>query len=127
MLPPPTTIATATSRLWTAETSAAIACTRSGSVPYSRSPINASPESFSSTRLYTVGGALVAIGSATYREPREAAHDDVLAGLGRERLAQLLDRLATVLVLVDVLLAEQNHIVQPLVDLAGDRARTGLV
>ena len=50
MFPPPTTIATSTPRRWTAATSFAIASTRSGSVPYSRLPISASPESFSSTR-----------------------------------------------------------------------------
>src|SRR5438105_9300928 len=121
MFPPPTTIATSTSRLRTAASSAAIACTRSGSVPYSRSPISASPDNFKSTRRYAVGGAVAAIDSGTYREPCEAAHDDVLAGLGRERLAKLLDRLASMLVLIDVPLAKQDHLVEPFIDLSSDR------
>ena len=40
--------------------------------------------------------------------------------LAGQRCAQLLDRLAAVLVLVDVLLAQQHDLVEPLVELAGD-------
>ena len=61
-----------------------------------------------------------AVSSAADREPGEAPDDHVLAGLGRQRRAELLDRLAAVLVLVDVLLAQQDDLVEPLVDLAGD-------
>src|SRR5450755_1558525 len=56
--------------------------------------------------------------SAADREPGEAADDDVLARLRREGGAQLIDRLALVLVLVDVLLAQQDDLVEPLVELA---------
>src|SRR4051794_8753235 len=52
------------------------------------------------------------------REAREALDDDVLARLGRQLGAQLLDRLAAVLVLVDVRLLEQHDLLEPLVDLA---------
>src|SRR5579875_3781374 len=123
MLPPPTTIAISTPRRWTRATSAAIASTRAGSVPYSRSPISASPESFSSTRANiggADGGACECAISATDGEAGEAADDDVLARLGDQRRAQLLDRLAAVLVLVDVGLAQQHHLVQPAVELALD-------
>src|SRR5579862_4416694 len=124
MLPPPTTMAISTPRRWTEATSEAIACTHSGSVPYSSWPINASPESFSSTRRKT-GGRLCAASprcavSATDREAREPPHDDVLAGLGGQLGPQLVDRLAAVLVLVDVLLAQQDDLVEPLVELALD-------
>src|SRR5581483_2959292 len=117
MLPPPTTIATSTPRRCTAATSWAIACTRSGSVPYSRSPISASPESFRSTRRYAGAAALEGscwAVSATDLEPREPADHDVLAGLRRECLPELLDRLAAVLVLIDVLLPHQHHVRKPL-------------
>src|SRR5690242_13986601 len=123
MLPPPTTIATSTPRRWTSATSRAIVLTRSGSVPYSRSPISASPESFSSTRRNTAGREAEASRcavSATDREPREAANHDVLTGLAGKRCAQLLDRLPAMLVLVDVLLAQEHHVVEPLVELALD-------
>src|ERR1035437_6336473 len=123
MLPPPTTIATSTPRLWTVATSEAIDGTRSGSVPYSRSPISASPESFSITRRKTGGlgvDASRSVVSVTDGEPCKASDYDVLAGLAGERCAQLLDRLAAVLVLVDVLLAQQHHLVEPLVEFPGD-------
>src|SRR5437588_2099279 len=123
MLPPPTTIATSTPRRWTAATSWAIAWIRIGSAPYSRSPISASPESFSSTRRYAGAaareGSCCAV-SATDLEPREPADHHVLSGFRRERLAELLDRLAGVLVLVDVLLAHEHHVLEPLLELACD-------
>src|SRR3954451_14214697 len=54
------------------------------------------------------------------READEALDDDVLAGLGREGGAQLLDRLAVVLVAVDVLLVEQDDLLVPGLQLALD-------
>src|SRR5436309_668555 len=108
MLPPPTTIAVSIPRPCTRATSAAIASTRSGSVPYSLSPIRASPDSLSMIRRNTAGPACATSRwavSATDCEPCEAANDDVLARLCGQRGPQLLDRLASVLVLVDVLLA----------------------
>src|SRR5947209_14931219 len=109
MLPPPTTIATSTPRRWVVATSVAIAVTQSGSVPYSRSPIRASPESFSRIRRNTGGAMSGAAGvSAADGKPGKATHHDVLAGLGGQFGAQLLDRPAAVLVLVDVLLAQQD-------------------
>src|SRR3981189_527852 len=53
-------------------------------------------------------------------EPGEALDHDVLARLGREVAAQLLDRLAVVLVAVDVLLVEQHDLAEPLLQLALD-------
>src|SRR5437763_382311 len=123
MLPPPTTIATSTPRRRTAATSRAIVWTRSGSVPYSRSPISASPESFSSTRRNTAGGEADASRcavSATDREPSKATDHDVLTGLAGKRCAELLDRLAAMLVLVNVRLAQEHHVVKPLLELPLD-------
>src|SRR5215217_6309917 len=106
MLPAPTTIAICTPRRCTAATWAATARTRSGSVPYSRSPMSASPDSFSRTRLNAGSGFALVTSAARLLadgEAREAAHDDVLAGLPRQLGADVLDRLAVVLVDVDVL------------------------
>src|SRR5829696_7726036 len=50
MLPPPTTIASSRPSAWTSTISRAIRSTVFGSVPYSWSPINASPESLRRTR-----------------------------------------------------------------------------
>src|SRR5947209_13319057 len=121
MLPPPTTIATSTPLACTAATSLAIAATRSGSVPYCSSPISASPESLSSTRPKAGAAESVTTGASVANpEPGKAPDHDVLARLGGQRGAELLDRLATVLFLVDVLLAQQHNVVQPLVELALD-------
>src|SRR3977135_1906506 len=108
MLPAPTTIATSTPWSRTSVTWRATALTRSGSVPYSSSPIRASPESFSRIRLkagaiavqslYPPRRALLPDSSAD-----EAAYHDVLAGRRRELVAQLLDGLALVLGVVHLL------------------------
>src|SRR3954469_22214743 len=76
--------------------------------------MRASPDSLSRTR--EKAGSPTASGADG--EAGEALDDDVLAGLGRQLGAQLLDRLAAVLVLVDVLLPEQHDLLEPLVDLA---------
>src|SRR4051794_21004647 len=109
MLPPPTTIAISTPRRDTRCTSAAMAAIRSASAPYSASPMRASPESFSRTRLKP-GCAPSGEGCALkWRlglpdlEAREAADHDVLAGLRSRGRTKLLDRLPAVLVLVHVL------------------------
>src|SRR5918995_7350861 len=93
MLPAPCTTATSTPRSCTPLICAAIAFTRPGSVPYSRSPMSASPDSFRRMRSKTglVTGAL-----RPDREAGKAADDDVLAGRARQLGAQLLDRLAVV-------------------------------
>src|SRR5690242_9587148 len=109
MLPPPTTIAVSTPRRCVSATSAAIAFTHSGSVPYSRSPISASPDSLSRIRRNTGGVPLPPDG-----ESGKATHHDVLASFGGQLAAHFLDRLAAVLVLVDMLLAEQDDVVEPL-------------
>src|SRR5947209_6533028 len=128
MLPPPTTIATSTPRPCVVATSAAIALTHSGSVPYSSSPISASPESFSRIRRKTGGAIFDDAGvSAADGKPGKATHHDVLAGLGGQLGAQLLDRLAAVLLLVDVLLAQKDDIVEPLVELARDDPLTDVL
>src|ERR1044072_7203894 len=118
MLPAPTTIAISTPRARTAATWAATARTRSGSVPYSSSPMSASPDSLSRTRLNAGFRASPATGLLADREAGEAAHHDVLAGLAGELGAQLLDRLAVVLVAVDVGLLEQDRLLHPLAQLA---------
>src|SRR5439155_26586529 len=103
MFPAPTTIATSTPWSRTAVTCRATAVTRSGSVPYSSSPISASPESFRRMRLKT--GAIAAqptrrhprtppgaIGRLlAYREAGKAAYHDVLTGVGGELVTQLLN------------------------------------
>src|SRR3954454_1686691 len=112
MLPAPRTIATSMPSSCSALIWSAMRPSVSGSVPKSRSPMRASPESFSRIRL-KAGTCLLAHGEA-----REAPDDDVLAGLGRQLGADLLDRLALVLVGVDVLLAQEHDLIEPLADLA---------
>src|SRR3954453_4485897 len=72
--------------------------------------MSASPLSFSRMRSKT--------GSDADGELGEAADDDVLTSGPRQLGAQLLDRLAVVLVAVDVRLLEQDDLLQPLVELA---------
>src|SRR5436853_66568 len=84
---------------------------RMASVPYSRSPINASPDSFRRMRWNFVS---FISGVFADLEIREARHPHILAGLGGELGPQLLDRLALVLVRVDVRLAEQRYLGLPL-------------
>src|SRR5436309_11767119 len=79
--------------------------------------MRASPDSLSRTRE-NLGANL---------EAGEALDDDVLAGLGRQLGAQLLDGLAAVLVLVDVLLAQEDDLVEPLAELALRRALARLL
>ena len=107
----------------------AIRWTRPGSVPYSSSPISASPESFSMTRSKTRPLSVLRVhrigppGRLVLRpdfEAGEAGDSDVLAGLRRGFLAELLDRLALVLVAVDVRLLEQRDLLAPLRELAFD-------
>src|SRR3954447_24640362 len=122
MLPPPTTIATSTPRWDTRCTSAAIAAMRSASAPYSASPMRASPESFSRTRLKagcapSVEGCALNSGLVLRLadlEAREATDHHVLAGLRRRGRSEVLDGLAAVLVLVHVLLVEQDALLEPL-------------
>src|SRR5215207_1479414 len=115
MLPPPCTTATSTPRSCTPLICAAMALTRSGSVPYSRSPMSASPDSF--RRMRSKAGRFTGA-LRPDREAGEAADDDVLAGRAGELGAQLLDRLAVVLVGIDVLLLEQHDLFHPLAKLA---------
>src|SRR5271167_3127528 len=121
MLPAPTTIATSTPWSRTAVTCRATATTRSGSVPYSRSPISASPESFNRIRLKAGaidGRAYPSDGLLAHGETGEAADDYVLAGRCGQLVAQLLDRLAFELRVVHLLL-EQNDRSKPGIELAG--------
>src|SRR3954447_15587200 len=115
MLPAPTTIAIWTPSSWTRAISAATARTRTGSVPYSSEPIRDSPESFRRIRLKAATRAETLLADG---EPDETPDHDVLAGLGREVRAQLLDGLAVVLVAVDVRLLEQDDLLVPLAQLA---------
>src|SRR3954447_17315042 len=75
--------------------------------------MRASPDSLIRTRWKTGSSNLCADG-----EPREAADDDVLARRAGEVRAHLLDRLAAVLVGVDVGLVEQHDVVHPRLELA---------
>src|SRR3954451_3006224 len=123
MLPPPTTIATSTPRSATTFTWSAIAPMRSGSAPYSWSPMSDSPDNLRRMRRKaglpsSTGGLLL-----PHHVAREAPDHDVLARFGRGLGAQLLDGLAAVLVLVDVLLVEQDNLLHPLLDAALDDLR----
>src|SRR5918912_2507639 len=91
MLPAPCTTATSTPRSCTPLIWAAIASTRAGSVPYSRSPMSASPDSL--RRMRSKAGRFTGA-LRPDREAGEAADDDVLARGAGELGAQLLDRLA---------------------------------
>src|SRR3954452_25283078 len=127
MLPAPRTTATSTPESLTALTCRAIACTRSRSVPYSREPIRASPESLSRIRLNARPSGGAAGSSLTslraHREAGEALDDDVLAQLAGQLGADLLDGLALELVRIDVRLVEQGDFFEPLAQLAlGDPA-----
>src|SRR3712207_2152271 len=62
--------------------------------------------------------AKAALALLAHLKAREAADDDVLARLRGRRRAQVLDRLAAVLVAVDVLLVEQNDLGEPLAQAA---------
>ena len=62
----------------------------------------------------------LALGLGPDFEAGEAGDPDVLAGLRRSLLAKLLDRLAVVLVAVDVRLLEQRDLLAPLGELALD-------
>src|SRR3712207_2249184 len=87
--------------------------------------MRASPDSLSRTRLNagaTRSPRLLADGEAG-----EAADADVLAGLRGDLVLQLLDRLALVLVLVDVLLVEEDDLLHPLAQLALDDPRADVL
>src|SRR6202035_5769820 len=121
MFPAPTTIATSTPWSRMAVTWRATATTRSGSAPYWRSPISASPESFRSMRVKAgaiAAQSLPASGLLAYGEAGEAAYHDVLAGGGSQLVTQLLDGLALELRVVHDLL-EQHDRAEPRVELAG--------
>src|SRR3954453_6655258 len=81
--------------------------------------MSASPLSFSRMRSKT--------GSRADGELGEAADDDVLTGGPGQLGAQLLDRLAGVLVAVDVRLPEQDDLLEPLVELALGDSRADLL
>src|SRR5919201_53435 len=109
MFPAPTTIAISTPSAWTATISSATASIVARSIPYSRSPISDSPESFSRMRRKTgrpasaratVSSDCTAI-SADQREALELQH---LRALFAEHLA---DRLGGV---VDPLLVRQDAV-----------------
>src|SRR4051794_14239165 len=76
--------------------------------------MSASPDSLSRTRVNAGGGSPLTGRLLADREAGEAPDDDVLPGLGRELRAELLDGLVGVLVDVDVGLAEEHDLVEPL-------------
>src|SRR5437764_7692327 len=103
MLPAPTTTATSTPRVLVALICSAIRFTSPASVPYSRSPISASPESLRRMRRNWGSEAAIArrwVARLFLPDPviGEARDAHVLARLRGDVLAQLLDRLALVLV-----------------------------
>src|SRR6266508_1437708 len=118
MLPAPTTTATSTPWARTSPSWVAIRSIWAGSVPYSRSPISASPESFSRIRLKR-GFADIGLILADL-EAGEARDPHVLAGLRRHLGDQVADRLPLVALLVEVLLVEQDQLRGPLLQLALD-------
>src|SRR5215213_5758638 len=87
--------------------------------------MRASPDSFSRMRLNAAKGRARAL--LADREPDEAADADVLAGLGRQLVLQLLDRLALVPVRVDVRLVEEDDLLVPLAQLALDDPRADVL
>src|SRR5262245_42567689 len=98
MLPAPTTIASSSPSDWTSTTSRAIEVTRLRSIPYSRSPIRASPDSFRRTRRKAGAAPAGARSSSCWGVvtplfcDREALErDDTCAGVG-QRLADRLGR-----------------------------------
>src|SRR3954453_202516 len=129
MLPAPTTSRISTPRLATPWTCPAIRSTRSGSVPYSRPPIRASPDSFSSTRLNAGSSATARTSYALFpdHKPGEAGDPYVLAGLRRDLGAQLLDGLAVIGIGAHVLLLEQRGLLRPLLELSVDDLRHDVV
>src|SRR5436309_2301707 len=77
--------------------------------------MSASPESFSRMRLKAGSPASVTwLQLLANLEAGEAPDHDVLAGLRRGRRAQVLDRLAGVLLGVHVLLLKQHDLLEPL-------------
>src|SRR5690349_17463658 len=104
MLPAPTTIATSTPHSRTVATCLAIRSTSAPSVPKLWLPIRASPESFSRMRPKrgSAGESVTALTLFADAKVGEATDLDVLAGFRCQLLAQLLDRLALVFLLVDV-------------------------
>src|SRR5215216_4944680 len=115
MLPAPTTIATSTSCARTSRTWLAIRSIWAGSVPYSRSPIRASPESFSRMRLKRAEAKRLLL---PHLETGEAGDADVLTGLGGDLRSEVLDRLPLVELLVEVLLVQERDLRCPLLELA---------
>src|SRR5688572_8308095 len=86
--------------------------------------MRASPDSFSRMR-WNAGSATA--GLRADGEAGEPADADVLAGLRGDLVLQLLDGLALVLVLVDVLLVEQHDLLVPLAQLALDDPRADVL
>src|ERR1700676_4696331 len=135
MLPAPTTIATSTPMSVARRTWRATAVTRSGSIPYSPSPISASPESFRTTRRYTEAGCPASVAPSawcgllpTELESHEPADGDVLAHLGRQTGAQLLDRRRLLVAgSAQQTLIQERDLFQALGDTALDRALTRLL
>src|SRR6476646_5094648 len=129
MFPAPTTSAISTPRFATPCTWPAMRSTRSGSVPYSRPPIRASPDSFSSTRLNAGSSATARTSYALFpdHKPGEAGDPHVLAGPRRDLGAQFLDRLAVVGVGPNMFLLQQCSLLRPLLKLAVDDLRHDVV
>src|SRR5688572_12316954 len=132
MLPPPTTMAISVPSVFAALIWDAMPRTTSGSIPYSCSPMSASPESFRSTRrgcafTATRAGSAITSGGLVGRWPggladahaREACDPDVLA----QQCHLLADQVGDPAIGVPVRLLEQADGLEPLVQLALDDHR----
>src|SRR5262245_43304276 len=125
MLPPPSTMPTCTPRACTSRTSSEIPDSTSSSMPCPASPASSSPESLRRMRWGRAFNASLRAQAVA----DEAAHDHVLAGLGRGLLHEHVDR---ELVVLDERLLHQAHLGVELVELARDdlvhdRGRLALV
>src|SRR5919109_725990 len=123
MLPPPTTMPSATPKLLASATWRAIEATTRGSIPKPcSSPAKASPESLSRTLVYlgvirSPSPTLSGLVSLPHSNAAEATYRDVLTHRGLRLLDEGGNRLCLVL---DPLLLEENGVLEERLDLALD-------
>src|SRR5690606_11701276 len=113
MLPPPITRPMSTPSPCSDWISSVSRSTTGGEMPKPCSPASASPESFSTTRLYFRSSAVITRRSLAQLVADEAAHHHVLARLRRGFLHQLADRLLARRVLHEDLVHERLLLVEP--------------
>src|SRR6188474_1540263 len=119
MLPAPTTTAVSTPSRWTLMTSSATASIVARSMPYSRSPISDSPESFSRMRRKTGRGSARVVTASSGRTVTSAAQleplelENLRAFIG-ERLSDLLRRVVDPLLVGKHIGAEEALVEHPI-------------